>query len=195
MPESLILTIAGQARTGKSTVAKIIAENNPIAVVRPSLLVELYAAEHKLPLSRDDRSTYDDAYFALDRENPHHLTDSVFELTLRYPLVIIDGLRVYRDAKLFKDALGDRYRSVALTAPDPVRNVRDNVERAKRGAGPLPLQEFLASEQANALADYDMADVIGMHDISPEPIDTTRFPGERAVAAHVWRLIRPNVRL
>lgn len=197
MSESLVLTIAGEARTGKSTTSRRIAESNPFPIVRHSALIEFYAKANKLPLSRQDRSTYDNAYLALDREDPHHLTDIVFELTLNkhYPLVIIDGLRVYRDARLFKDALGDRYLTAALTAPDAVRNARDNAERAKHGLGPLPTEDFLAGEAANALADYDMADVIGMHDISSSPIDTSVFDSENALATHVWQLVRPHLTL
>lgn len=195
MSESLVLTIAGKARTGKSTLSSLIAENNPIAVVRPSFLVEQYAERNKITLSRGNRAAYDDAYFALDREDPHYLTDLVLEMTLKYPLVIIDGLRVYRDARLFKAALGDRYLTASLTAPDLVRNERDNAKRAKAGLAPQSLGHFLASEASNALADYDIADVIGMHDISPTPIDTSLFEKESALAAHVWQFVRPHVRL
>jgi len=197
MSEPLVLTIAGKARTGKSTTARLLAENNPFPIVRHSALIELYAKANKLPLSRQDRSTYDEAYSALDHEDPHHLTDLVLEMTLNryYPLIIIDGLRVYRDARLFKDALGDRYLTAALTAPDAVRNARDNAERAEAGLDLCTPEQFLASEASNEDADYGMADVIGMHDISPSPIDTSVFKTTNALATHVWQLVRPHVTL
>lgn len=195
MVESLVLTITGPARTGKSSVAAVIAEKQNIPIVRHSAFIEMYAAEHGIPLSRGNRATFDTAYHALDHEDPHHLTDPVFELTLTHPLVIIDGLRVYRDAKLFKDALGDQYRTATLTAPDPVRNMRDNGIRAKEGKPPLPLEEFLAAEQANYDADYGILDVFGMHDISQRPIDTSAFANPRSAAAQLAIYLRPYISL
>lgn len=195
MAEYLVFNITGPARVGKSSVTAAIAGNQNIPIVRHSAIIEQYAAKHRLPLSRNDRATFDAAYRALDSENPHHLTDPVFELTLTHPLVIIDGLRVYRDAKLFKDALGDQYRTATLTSPDPVRSIRDNTIRAKEGKPPLSLKDFLATERANYVADYGMLDVFDMHDVSQEPINTSEFANPRAVAARLAIYLRPYISL
>ncbi len=195
MYESLVINFTGPARAGKSSTAAALAENQDIPIVRHSALIEQYAAQQGLSISKDDRSTYDAAYLALDHEDPHHLTDLVLELTLTQPLVIIDGLRAYRDAQLFKAALGDQYRTATFTAPDPIRYTRDNAIRAKEGKPPRSFEGFLADEKVNAAAGYGMLDVFAMHDVSPEPIDTSKFANSRTVAAQVALYIRPYISL
>ena len=107
-------------------------------------------------------------------------------------LVVLDGLRDYRSACRLKERLGDRYRTVVLTAPDELRYERfKGVAEARRRAGRdaaviQSFEEFMRDGEDDLDSMQQFPAVLASHDLTPGgPIDTSTYPSAIAVADEI----------
>ena len=189
-----IVNITGRELAGKSSTIRELMPRLGAGVVlfRPSDVLREYAASHHMTLRK--RSDYLRVLQIMTESAPSLLADRALEL-LEQPgveLVVLDGLRDYRSACRLKERLGDRYRTVVLTAPDELRYERfKGVAEARRRAGRdaaviQSFEEFMRDGEDDMDSMQQFPAVLASHDLTPGgPIDTSTYPSAIAVADEI----------
>jgi cytidylate kinase len=194
MRRSLVLNITGLAGTGKTSTINRLASTTPrVCVSSPGETIRHVAAAQGIMLT--SRAEYNCLHDEIIRDDPEAITSPILEQAKTYPLVLIDGLRVYSHARWLRKELGDRYRTAVLTCPDEIRAKRileDNSRTQRDSSHFADIQAVLKDEQSVVDSWYQFPKVLAMHDLTPEPIDTFRYSPDD-IAAQIALAIRPYI--
>lgn len=119
--KTLIIGLTGYARSGKDTVASMIAEKYNFKMFTFSDLLKTELMKQGRPVTKDEMSKYGDMLRA--EYGPEIMAEKMWEKARRFPRVVLSGFRTPEEVKRMRYE-ADKFFLVFVDAPPRIRFAR-----------------------------------------------------------------------
>ncbi len=182
-----IINITGPSGSGKSSLIRDVfgETNDRWQVFRPSDVLREQAG--RLGVELTSPGAYAQVHDCLRIQDPDFMVNSILKLKGN---VVLDGLRVYADAKRLQGILKDRYFTSIVRIPDDMRLERMKGRPGRSEGVPSSIAELKAWDNAAVPEHFDFNNIRLMANLPSEPFDISGERTENAAryAMHVRQI-------